>query len=127
MKHTLWKQVNVPASTNDFGIELNIGFARRMLNKKINDKFSNKLNEMARSILATKNCDYHKPLDFFQNTKFVNEFYLGKKGIWLSTGTSDPRMQTNEKVMRYFSHNVGSKEDAQLLTRLVDLWTTYSH
>ncbi len=113
----------------DFEIYLDCSFAKEMLDSKITLKRQLQMNGIANDLLKILNVNHLNPYTFHKDSCFVEQFYTGQNGVWLSTDYQSIESLVkgdSESLIKYTSHNVDRPDQAYVLMVLVDKWVQYS-
>jgi hypothetical protein len=113
---------------DEFSLFLDRHFAKEMLETKISQQTKQKLNQLGSKLM---NISGLETFQFFKDTAFVNQFYLGENGLWLALDVRSDLIKqelnsNNEKPLKYYSHNCNNITHAHDLMKLVDFYTQYS-
>ena len=109
-----------------FKINLDWDFAKKMIDSKVPESKQDKLNKLATQKFSMASL---KPLQFYEDTVFVNMFELGMNGRWLNTDRYAIQSlldNKNKKSLEYYTHNLDSTFDAYTLLGLFSLWADFS-
>ena len=114
----------------DFEVYLDRDFARTMIQAKIAPERQKITNELANEELKKLGIHWSNPYDFYEDTGFIRQFYIGQNGVWLSTNhrNIDELLEGAEshELIKYDSHNVDTSRQAYVLMRIFDKWVAYA-
>jgi hypothetical protein len=115
---------------HDFKIYLDSEFARTMIQSSISFDRQQRMNVIGNDELQRRGINWKDPFHFHQDSCFIDQFYIGRNGVWLATDyhSRDSLMSFNAfvKPIEYHSHNVDTAQEKIALMRLVDIWVKYS-
>jgi hypothetical protein len=109
-----------------FTIKLDKDLAKKLINTKV----GNNLQEaLTKSALDKFKINFRTPLNFYEDTAFIENFYLGENGVWLQVDTYQKKNLIKNKLeenLTYDAHNVDTTFDTYRLIGLFDLWMYYA-
>jgi hypothetical protein len=129
MEKIIWQ----PSIINryNFAVSLDRDFAREMMKAQIPAERQKKMNEIGNKDLKELGINWLNPYTFYANSCFVNQIYIGRNGVWLSTKCNSDNIERllkkgETKPIEYHSHNVDTSQEAYVLMNLFDKWVNLS-
>ena len=114
----------------DFGVLLDRNFAESMVQSQISKERQKRMNELANNDLKSMGIGWLNPYSFHGSSCFVDQVYIGRNGVWLSTNHREIELllrgEESPKPVQYNSHNVDTSHEAYVLMALFDKWVYFS-
>lgn len=127
MDKIIWQPIHLDGSKADFGVILDNEFAQMMVSKKLDEKKGLRLNEMIGERISKR--AYNPHILFYKDTALAIQLNTGAGGVWLAvenTSGKNPLEVYINKPIKYFSHNVDTTADRDVLLRMLDIYVEYS-
>ena len=115
-----------------FKVFLDGEFAKEMLKHPLSGENQKRMNELGKEKAKKWRFDWAEPYNFFNNSCLIQQVYLGRNGLWLSTscsgleGLSKEKDSKPSKPIEYDAHNVDIPENAYALMYLFNQWIEYT-